>query len=80
MFSGATQTMDVSRTPHHWGPSLGRKWHRIQMFPQRLVSGGTKNQEVAKSEFPCIQSPEINVHGHTSHKRPPTDDTVQTYR
>uniref|UniRef100_A0A8C6S7B3 Transposase n=1 Tax=Neogobius melanostomus TaxID=47308 RepID=A0A8C6S7B3_9GOBI len=40
---GAAQTMDVSPTPYHWGPSLGREWHGIQMFPPRFVCTGTKN-------------------------------------
>jgi len=69
--------MDVSPTSHHWGPSLGRKRNGIQMFPSGLVSRRTKIQEVAKREFPCLQSPSSNDYGHT---RPTTDDTVQTHR
>lgn len=80
MLSGAAQAMDFSPTPHHWGPPLGRQWHGIQMFPQRVVCTATKKQEVAKSEFPFLQSPEVDDDGHSLPQRPSTDDTVQTYR
>lgn len=57
LLSGVDPTMEVTYLAYHWGPSLGRRWHRTEMLPQRAVSGRAEEEKMVDQRLPSLQSP-----------------------